>query len=431
MNNSIEQIYSIYKKFPQISTDSRNIKPNSIFFAIKGDNFDGNSFAAQALESGAKYAVVDNPDFCLNDNCILVENTITALQQLALLHRKTLKIPILGITGSNGKTTTKELLFSVVSKKFKTLATTGNLNNHIGVPLTVLSIKPDHEFAIIEMGANHVGEIGELCSIAQPDFGIITNIGKAHLEGFGGPEGVIKTKNDLYLSIKQNNGTVFVNHNNDLLMQLSNEIKRFTYGNNKEADYYGDVTLNNPFLEISFTYKNDTYNIKSKIFGAFNFENIMAAVSVGLYFEINPNLIISAIEEYIPSNNRSQLVKTQKNTIILDAYNANPTSMKNSIENFVNQSFDKKVLILGDMLELGEYSGEEHKNIINLIKNLKLYKTILVGNEFYKQKSNENIDYFINLEDVISFLKQLDINNAHILLKGSRKIGLEKLLPYL
>lgn len=433
MNDNISKLYKIFNEYPLISTDSRKIEKNSLFFALKGENFNGNEFAIQALKSGASFAIIDEPEFNLSNNCILVENTLTSLQQLAIRHRDTLKIPVLGITGSNGKTTTKELINAVVKQKFKTIATSGNLNNHIGVPLTILSIKPEHEFAIIEMGANHVGEIGELCKIARPNLGIITNIGKAHLEGFGGIVGVIKTKNDLYLSVKQSNGNVFVNINDNLLMQLSNEIKRYTYGNNKNADFNGKIISNEPFLEIEFKHQDIFYKIKTKIFGAFNFDNIMAAVSVGLYLKINPIDIVKAIENYIPSNNRSQLIKTSKNTLILDAYNANPSSMLNSIENFLRQNFEKKILILGDMLELGKYSEDEHFKIIQLLLNKKTHKIIFIGDEFLKLKTKyeEEFDFFKSTEEVIPFLKDLNITAAQILLKGSRKIGLEKLVPYL
>lgn len=431
MHIAISKIYDLYRENPKISTDSRKIEPKSLFFALKGDNFNGNAFAKQALESGASYSIIDDPEFNINDKCILVDNVLTTLQSLASIHRNSLKIPIVGITGSNGKTTTKELLYSVLSQKYRTLATLGNLNNHIGVPITILSIMPEHEFAIIEMGANHVGEIGELCKISKPNFGIITNIGKAHIGEFGGIDGVIKTKNDLYLSVKQSDGTVFVNQNNNLLIQLSSEIRRFTYGNCTDADYFGDMISCEPFLDLFFKYENISYEIKTKIFGAYNFENVMAAVSVGLHFKIDPNAIVRALENYIPSNNRSQIIKTNKNTVIMDAYNANPTSMKYSIENFLSQKNNKKLLILGDMLELGEFSDEEHLNIIKLLNDKEFHKAIFVGETFYKLNYSADYSFFKNTDDLIPLLKETNLDNALILLKGSRKIGLEKLLPFL
>jgi len=425
---NIEELYSIYIKHQQICTDTRKIIPDSLFFALKGESFDANSFASQALENGCAYAVIDEKKYNSGEKYILVDNVLQTLQQLAAYHRKQLKIPIIGITGTNGKTTTKELIHAVLSKKYNTCATQGNFNNHIGVPLTILSIHNDVEIAVIEMGANHQNEIKELCEISSPDFGLITNIGKAHLEGFGSIEGVIKTKKELYDSIQINKGKIFVCHDNPLLMDISKGIERKTYGVNAESDCRGEIIESDPLLKIKWS-NNEV--ISTNLFGNYNFENVMAAICIGEYFGVDTNDIKDAIENYFPSNNRSQIIKTEKNTILMDAYNANPTSMEASIMNFKQTSFDKKFLIIGDMRELGKESESEHKKIIKLIEDSKFENVILVGNVFNSLNKPSNFRAFADVSEASIYFKENKITDFNILVKGSRGIKLEKLLEYL
>ena len=423
----IKELYQIFIKHPQVSTDTRKIIKDSIFFALKGENFDGNLFASSALENGAAFAVIDNEKYYINNGkYILVDDTLGTLQLLAINHRQNFTIPFFGITGTNGKTTTKELINSVLSQKYETLATFGNLNNHIGVPLTILGITNDTEIAIIEMGANHVGEIGELCTIAQPDYGIITNLGKAHLEGFGSFEGIIKAKNDLYKYIKNKKGKIFINSNNELLINLSNNIDKVTYGTSDTDFCCGKLISANPNVEISYHYNELDINIKTNLVGSYNFENIMAAICVGVYFKIDHYLIKKALETYIPTNSRSQVVKTETNTLILDAYNANPTSMEQAIINFAKMDTNNKVLIIGDMLELGSYSLDEHQSILNLIEKENFKNVILVGKDF--KIANKNFLSFTTSEEAREWLKNNPILNSTILIKGSRGIMLEKII---
>lgn len=428
---NIEEIYNIYLKHPSISTDTRNIKPNSIFFSLKGDNFNGNKFAAQAINEGAAYAIIDEIEFKKNENYILVDNVLETLQQLATFHRNKLKIPIIGITGTNGKTTTKELINVVLSKKFKTQATQGNLNNHIGVPLTILAITNEHEIAIIEMGANHIGEIGELCKISRPDYGIITNIGKAHLEGFGNIEGVIKTKNDLYLAVKQKNGKVFINSDNQLLMDLADNIDKVCYGKKNTNFCYGEIVKRKTFVSLNYNCEKSNNTINTQLVGDYNFENILAAITIGCYFGVENHLIKEALENYTPTNSRSQVVNTDKNTIILDAYNANPSSLEAAIKNFAEIDSDKKVLIIGDMLELGSYSKIEHENILQFIEKHKFDKILLVGSEFMSVCNNEYWYCFENSQKAKDWIKKNPIENACILVKGSRGIKMEIVMELL
>ncbi len=423
----IKELYQIFIKHPQVSTDTRRIIKDSIFFALKGENFDGNLFASSALENGAAFAVIDNEKYYINNGkYILVDDTLGTLQLLAINHRQNFTIPFFGITGTNGKTTTKELINSVLSQKYETLATFGNLNNHIGVPLTILGITNYTEIAIIEMGANHVGEIGELCTIAQPDYGIITNIGKAHLEGFGSFEGIIKAKNDLYKYIKNKKGKIFINSNNELLINLSNNIDKITYGTSESDFCQGKLISANPNVIISYQSKDFNFNIKSNLVGSYNFENIMAAICVGIYFNIDHHLIKKALETYIPTNSRSQVVKTETNTLILDAYNANPTSMEQAIINFSKMDSNNKVLIIGDMLELGTYSLDEHQSILNLIEKENFKNVILVGKDF--KTVNKNFLSFTTSDEARDWLKNNPILNSTILIKGSRGIKLEKII---
>ncbi|HTB05723.1 MAG TPA: UDP-N-acetylmuramoyl-tripeptide--D-alanyl-D-alanine ligase [Bacteroidia bacterium] len=425
----IEDLYALYLKYPVVGTDTRNIKKDSIFFSLKGANFNANEFAKEAISKGAKYAVIDE-EAHYSEGCILVKDVLATLQQLANHHRKQFKIPVIGITGSNGKTTTKELMATVLSKKYKTHFTQGNLNNHIGVPLTLLALKKEHEIAIIEMGANHQGEIAALSNIAEPDFGIITNIGKAHLEGFGGPEGVIKAKSELYHFIKAKKGKLFVNADDELLMRLSNGIDRVTYGTSPDSDCEG-ITEKESFLaKAIFIDDGIEVEVQSKLAGRYNFYNMLAAACVGFTFGLTLSQIKEAIEGYVPSNNRSQVVKKESNIIWVDAYNANPSSMKSAIETFAELPENNKVLILGDMFELGDESPKEHQSLADLIENKKCWNAVyLVGKEFGKTKSSATL--FETTEAFAEWLKTHALKERTILLKGSRGMAMEKLLEKL
>ena len=421
---TLEKIYQYYSEKYLVSTDSRKIEKGCVFVALKGEHFDGNDFAYQVAEENVAACVIaDRKNLPHHERLFIVEDSLTTLQELAKLHREKCNIPIIGITGTNGKTTTKELVASVLSKKFNLIYTQGNFNNHLGLPLTILRIKPDTEMAVVEMGANHQNEIAHLCTIAKPDFGIITNIGKAHLEGFGSFEGVVKTKNELYDFIRSKNGSLFVNHDNDLLMNLSKNIDSQTYGKDNNANIKADIISSNPYLCINW----DDTEIKTNLVGDYNFENVMAAISVGQYFNVEKELIIEALENYTPTNNRSQFIKSDKNEIVMDAYNANPSSMHHSIRNFKKIAKENTLLILGDMKELGGESENEHRNIINLLEELEFNNVILVGHEF--KKVSENTDYmnFDNVEELISYINHNDIAGKKILIKGSNSTHLEKL----
>lgn len=433
MQDNIKKLYELYLRNPLISTDTRKIENGSIFFSLKGDNFNANIFAPQAIENGCAYAVVDEKEYCKNNRYILVDDVLATLQDLAAYHRKQFKIPVLGITGTNGKTTTKELIKSVVSKKYNVAATTGNLNNHIGVPLTILSVHNENEIAIIEMGANHPGEIGELCKISDPDLGIITNIGKAHLEGFGSLEGVVNTKKELFDAIRLKKGKIFVCRDNALLMELSEGIERITYGIFPDAFCRGEICESNPLLKIKW-YANSIkreVNITSNLIGYYNFENVLAAICIGEYFGVCPDDIKEAIENYQPSNHRSQLISTAKNKILMDAYNANPTSMEASLRNFIQTDGTRKFAILGDMLELGEDAISEHKKIFELVSNAGFEKIALVGNIFSSLNTVKEIQSFTDVKQAVEWIKAEQPENFYILIKGSRGIKLEKLLEYL
>lgn len=422
-------LYQIYKKHPIISTDTRNIAKDSIFFALKGANFNGNTFAKQALELGAAYVVVDEKEYQLNDKCILVNDVLTSLQDLAKEHRSTLNIPIIGITGSNGKTTSKELLNAVLSRKYKTLATKGNLNNHIGVPLTLLSITSDIEIAIIEMGANHQREIAFLADIANPTYGLICNVGKAHLEGMGGFEGVKKTKKELYDHIRINNGIAFINADDINLMEMSEGLEHKEYfGSHAKARVSGRIVNFDPFLSVEIKLKNNTEFsvIHSKLVGDYNLNNILASACIGNYFDVSLSDIIKGIEGYEPSNNRSQAVKMGSNNVIMDAYNANPSSMAAAVQNFSKINADKKIIILGDMFEMGDESMREHTAMIDLVHQLKFEHVIFVGKDFYTCKKYE-FHYFESTDDAKKYLQEIKTQHSHILVKGSRGMKLETL----
>lgn len=421
----IKDIYKLYIATSAICTDTRKIEPNCIFFALKGDNFNGNKFATDAIKQGASYTIIDEKEYYINEHTILVDNVLETLQQLANYHRKQLNIPFIGITGTNGKTTSKELINAVLSEHYRTAFTQGNLNNHIGVPLTLLSIKKDCEVAIVEMGANHIGEIKELCEIAEPNYGIITNIGTAHIEGFGSKEGVIKTKNEMYNYISENGELIFTNNDDPLLKKLSEKLQKYTYGkSNSECN--ATLLSETPNVKLKW---NDT-EINSTLYGGYNFYNILLAICIGQYFKVPNDKIIKGIETYVSSNNRSQLIKTNKYEIYLDAYNANPSSMCVAIDSFASNSQENKIMILGDMLELGDVSSNEHQNIINKAKELNI-STFFIGKEFSKAKNKYEFNYFNNSDELITYLKENNLPSSSILIKGSRGIRLEKVAEYL
>jgi UDP-N-acetylmuramoyl-tripeptide--D-alanyl-D-alanine ligase len=422
---NIKALYEIFKTHSNISTDHRKVVQNCLFFALKGANFNGNKFSKDALKNGASFAIIDEKEYKTSEQFILVENVIETLQKLANHHRKQFNIPFIGITGTNGKTTTKEFINSVLSKKYKTTYTQGNLNNHIGVPLTILSIKKNCEIAIIEMGANHIGEINFSCNIAEPNYGIITNIGKAHIEGFGSIEGIKKTKNELYQFIQSKNGNLFVNNEDETLLELSKNIKKQTYGNAK-ANCFGKLISSTPSVKLNWNNKL----ITSNLYGAYNYQNILAAICIGKYFNVASDDIKKAIEEYYPTNNRSQIIENNTNTIFLDAYNANPTSMNAAIDTFIENDSSNKLMILGDMLELGDTSIEEHQAIVNRIEKLKI-NTLFIGKEFNSINDKYNFTYLENVDKVIEWLKHSSLINHQILIKGSRGIRLEGAAEYL
>lgn len=429
----ISKIYELFKQASVVTTDSRKAAAGTIFFALKGDNFNGNQFAESALQQGCSYVVIDEEAYYKGEKYILVKDCLASLQELATYHRLRLKIPFIAITGSNGKTTTKEFIRDVLSKKFRVLATVGNLNNHIGVPLTILSITSDIEMAIIEMGANHIGEIAMLCGIAQPDYGIITNIGRAHIGEFGSFEVIVKAKTEMYQFIRQKKGKIFINSGNPLLLENAGGIEQITYGTAPKDFCSAQLVGSDPFLKIK--YANEVIN--SQMVGKYNFENIVASICIGKYFGVEIRKIKEAIEQYAPSNNRSQIVKSGRNTLVLDAYNANPSSMKAAIENFSEMAGAHKWLILGDMRELGKYEVDEHKNILKLIADKKLENVILVGNIFSKAVTEEKPSFKPELfrdSDLLAErlkTKPLDSEPSLILVKGSRGIKLEKVVEFL
>lgn len=422
---NIEEIYKIYREYPSIQTDSRKIEKDDIFFALKGPNFNGNQFAEQALNAGAAYVVADEFVGVEDERIIHVNDVLETLQQVAKFHREQFSIPFIAITGSNGKTTTKELLHAVLSTTYKTYTTKGNLNNHIGIPLTILKIKGDAEIAVIEMGANHQHEIEGYCQYAEPTHGLITNIGKAHLEGFGGEEGVKKGKGELFDYLKKNNGTIFVNTDDVAVFDLSKPISNLIFYGSKSEDANGIIVQNDPFIEIKIEDKNP-FTIQTNLVGSYNLANVLAAVCVGKYFKIDVAKIKNAIENYHPSNSRSQLIRKDSNSIILDAYNANPGSMKAAIENFAKMKGDKKILLLGSMMELGTGSRKEHEAIISLIGQHKWNAVVLVGKNFNEIKNN--YINFENAEQAKGWLKDQKFENAQLLIKGSRSMQMEKVL---
>ncbi|MBF4470107.1 UDP-N-acetylmuramoyl-tripeptide--D-alanyl-D-alanine ligase [Flavobacterium sp. HJJ] len=425
----INYIHSLFLKCSSVSIDTRKICANSFFAAIKGDNFDANTFAKEALDKGASYVLIDNKDYFIDERTILVDNSLAALQELAKFHRNYLKLPIIALTGSNGKTTTKELINVVLSKKFKTKATIGNLNNHIGVPLTLLSFNEQTEIGIVEMGANHKKEIEFLCEIAQPDYGYITNFGKAHLEGFGGVEGVIQGKSEMYQYLSNNDKLAFVNLEDPIQVEKTKDLKSYSFGVNKnDADVNIDHIEANPFVTVSYSLNQ----ISSHLIGLYNANNINAAIAIGNYFGVEGGSIKEALESYIPENNRSQLITKGTNEIILDAYNANPSSMKVAIENFVLLDKKKKTLFLGDMFELGDESLAEHKGVLELLVNQDQIDCYFIGKDFYQNKiAKSNFFFFENFENFSEAIKVKKIDNNMILIKGSRGMALERTLEFI
>ena len=419
------KLHELYLKSNGVSTDTRKITKNSIFFSLKGKNFDGNEYALEALNNGAKYAVIDNKNLN-NPNFIKVNNVLESLQKLSLFHRtKLINTIFIAITGSNGKTTTKELVHSVLSQKYKTKSTHGNLNNHIGVPLTLLNIKEDTDFAVVEMGANHIGEIKFLTNLIKPDLGYITNFGKAHLEGFGGFEGVIKGKSELYDWLLENKKPILINTNDKIQSDYINS-KSITFGLNNNSKYIFKKDDSENFVLLNY----NNIKIKSNLIGDYNLNNIGAAVSLGLHFKLDIKSIKKAIQNYTPNNNRSQLLNIKDKKIILDAYNANPTSMQLAIESFIKLS-GKKILILGDMFELGLYTKEEHLKLIKQLEKINI-KTYFVGKEFYKLKKQSNMfSFFKTKKDVTTKISKNRIREKNILIKGSRGMKMETILDYI
>ena len=426
---SIIDLYDLFIHNPQITTDSRNCPKGSIFFALKGDKFDGNQYAGKALASGCVYAVIDNPDYYIGERTILVDNVLKTLQQLAHHHRKVLGLPIIGITGTNGKTTTKELLAAVLSTKFNLLYTEGNFNNHIGVPLTLLRLTHDHEMAVIEMGASHPGDIKELVDIVHPNYGIITNVGRAHLEGFGSFEGVIRTKGELYDYIRRSKGKIFSKKENEYLQSIAKGIEQITYGNGDDAFASGQVVSCDPFLVFNWKQQGKLHTVETHMIGSYNLDNVLAAVAVGRFFKIPAERISRAIAAYEPTNNRSQFKKTENNELIIDAYNANPSSMKVALDNFITMPVQPKAIILGDMRELGPTSDELHAEVVEQIKKGQFDKVFLCGEHF--SKVGKEFSPFATTEAMTEELRRQPLKGYHILIKGSHSMGLEKLADIL
>lgn len=427
-----EQLYQLFRESKGIATDSRTVRKGELFFALWGENYNGNKFAAEALEKGASYAVIDDPLF-ETERTILVDDCLFELQALASHYRKTLNIPVLAITGTNGKTTTKELLAAIMAKKLKVHHTNGNLNNHIGVPLTILSAPADTEMMIVEMGANHIGEIRTLCLIARPDYGIITNIGTAHIEGFGSFEGVIKAKTELYEYLRKVNGIALYNEKNPLLAEKIFRIinRAVPFSDPTGIELVVEEVPSELNLIVSVSYQHHTYDLKTKLFGNYNLDNIKAAIAAGLFFGVEIKDIVDAVENYQPANNRSQVKITSDNTLICDSYNANPTSMNLALKSFAGISAESKIVIIGDMLELGEKSEEEHARVINLLKSLNIGKVIMVGPVFQKVSAKSGFISFPDVSKLKDYIKSERITGKTILIKGSRGIALEKIYDLL
>lgn len=453
----LENLYALYRQYPCVCTDTRQIRKDALFFCLKGENFDGNTFAAEALEEGAAYAVVDNPQYVLDARCLLVEDVLQTLQQLAHFHRRQLDIPVIGVTGTNGKTTTKELLTAVLSRKYRVASTQGNLNNHIGVPLTLLSIRPDSEIAVVEMGANHPGEIAALCQLVEPDFGLITNIGKAHLEGFGTYEEIIRTKTALYRSVASRRGLLFVHADDELLMRQAGElatipdiptlnpwyldhgfgpdwqtgsrsITMYTYGSTEDANCRGRLHAAGLYLSFDLLADESAHRVDTRLVGQYNFDNAMAACAVGRFFGVEDADIVAALQDYTPSNSRSQILEKGPLRIVMDAYNANPSSMEHALRNFARIAAERKILVLGDMRELGADSVGEHQKIVDLMEGEHFTDVFLLGDEFGKTDAPENWK-FKDMESLKQALRTvLNGQPAFLLVKGSRGMRMERVL---
>lgn len=424
----IEELYNRFTECNGLTTDSRHCPEGSMFLALKGETFNGNAFAAQSLAQGCRYAVVDEPQYASPENprIILVDNCLETLQKLANYHRRRLGTRMIGVTGTNGKTTTKELIATVLGEKFKVLYTQGNFNNHIGVPLTLLRLKSEHEMAVIEMGANHPGEIKTLVHIAEPDYGIITNVGKAHLQGFGSFEGVIRTKGELYDFLREKgNATIFIQNENPYLNKIAAGLTCVRYGQTPGLDVTGKVVACSPFLHFSWTAEGISHDVQTHLIGAYNLDNALAAVAIGRYFGVEDTKICHALSSYVPQNNRSQLVHTASNTLIVDAYNANPTSMMAALENFRQMEAAHKVAILGDMKELGEGSHEEHQKVVDFLKECGFERVMLVGPEFGGTASS--FEHYKDVKEVEALLAAHPLQGCCILVKGSNSMKLSEL----
>lgn len=431
---NLSALYQIFLDCQTVTTDSRNCPEGSLFIALKGESFNGNAFAGQALRTGSSHVLIDEAEYIIegDERYILVGDCLQTMQQLANYHRRQLGTPIIGITGTNGKTTTKELISSVLSKKLHILYTQGNLNNHIGVPATLLRLKPEHDLAVIEMGANHPGEIEFLCEMTEPDYGIITNVGKAHLEGFGSFEGVIKTKGELYDFLREKgNATIFIHHDNSYLMNIAGGLNQVPYGAKEGLYVNGRVTGNSPYLAFEWRAdrEGELYQVETQLIGEYNFPNALAATAIGRFFGVEAKKINEALAEYTPQNNRSQLKKTEDNTLIIDAYNANPTSMMAALTNFQNMEVERKMLILGDMRELGAESKSEHQKIVNYLKECTFEEVWLVGEEF--AATQHSFKTYANVQEVIKELNTHKPLGNTILIKGSNGIKLSSTVDHL
>lgn len=428
-NMEIAELYKCFMECGKVTTDSRNCPEGSMFIALKGETFNGNAFAAQALKQGCRYAVIDESEYA-GEGTILVDNCLQALQQLANYHRRQLKTPVIGITGTNGKTTTKELISTVLSRKFNTLYTEGNFNNHIGVPLTLLRLTKEHEMAVVEMGANHPGEIKTLVRIAEPDYGIITNVGKAHLQGFGSFEGVIRTKGELYDFLRAKGGaTIFIQNENPYLNGIAEGLTCVRYGQTAGLYVSGELISCSPFLSFRWTAEGVSHEVNTHLIGSYNLDNMLAAAAIGRYFGVSDDDISSALASYLPHNNRSQLKETADNKLIVDAYNANPTSMMAALKNFRQVEAPHKMVILGDMKELGEASREEHQKVVDYLKECGFDRVVLVGPEF--AAATHSYQTFQHVDEVLADIRMHKPQGYYILIKGSNSMKLSQLPEYL